>query len=144
MGEGIDDSDSVEVARKHVSDRLHDGIDCPVCGSHVQMYRRKIYPKMAKWLRWLVDRFDNTEHMWIDAHGSPIRGGDYAKLLYWGLVKRARDEGSGQAGLWQPTPRGCSFARGNLSVAKYAFVYLGKVEGFSDEKIVIGDILGEE
>ena len=135
--------DKVEVAQKYVSDRLHDGVDCPVCGSHVQMYRRKIYPKMAKWLQWLVDRFE-SDQMWIDAHGSPVRGGDYAKLLYWGLIERARDGGKGQAGLWRPTPVGIAFVRDGTEVAKYAFVYLGKVEGLSDEKLTIGDILGRE
>lgn len=64
------------------------------------------------------------------------RGGDWAKLAYWGLIeeqaKKGKD-GNPRAGFWRITGVGVSFIRGELQVPRYAYLYDGKLQKMSAE-----------
>lgn len=121
------------------------GSACPCCDQHVQVYRRNIYQRMGKVLLWLVDEFERTGE-WVKLKDGPLfRGGDNAKLAYWGLVQtRARREtehNKRSSGEWMPTGLGLSFAKQRVRIPKYAYIYNGKVVGYSEEMASISECL---
>jgi len=132
------------------------GAECPCCGQLVKTYRRSISPKAARWLLWLCKYYDGivvgqpdrpVDEIWISTTHYPVKGGDYAKLRHWGLVrKKPKDvsDKSRKAGMWQPTGLGIRFAKGQESVPKYCYMQLGQVISKSVETIHIGDILKGE
>ncbi len=65
-------------------------------------------------------------------------GADYAKLKYWGLLIPKELK---RTGWWQPTLRGCMFAKNSISLPKYAYIYNDTVLGFSRERQTIHDAL---
>lgn len=122
------------------------GASCPCCGQHAQVYRRKIYKRMAKVLLWLVDEFEKTGDWVVLKEGPLFRGGDNAKLAYWGLVQtrtiRKTIEGHKRSsGEWMPTTLGVRFVKKGAKIPEYAYVYNGQVVGFSEERVMIGDCL---
>jgi hypothetical protein len=53
------------------------------------------------------------------------RGGDYAKLVAFGLLYQFEDGG------WCLTAHGAEFAKGARAASRYAFFYLGELVGLS-------------
>lgn len=112
------------------------GGSCPCCGQHVQIYRRSIYKKMAKCLIWLVAQYHRLGGDWVSLKDGPIfRGGDNAKLSYWHLIFRHEEHQD----LYMPTQISTAFVAGEKRLPKYAYVYNGKVQGFSKKKIFISE-----
>lgn len=128
--------------RDYVQNGLHTGVTCPTCGQYAKRYRRPIHYDMARWLRWVVHRWERSS-TWVDVKGCDVRGGDYAKLQHWRLVeaktaaplppttakRRAKSERS--AGLWRPTLQGVEFVYGRLAVPSHVFLYDNHVLGFA-------------
>lgn len=114
----------------------NDGTSCPCCGQHVQVYRRSVYARMAECLLWLVQEHYERGGEWVSLKSGPVfRGGDNTKLLYWKLIEKhpVTDD------LYRPTQLGKDFAKRKVAIPKYAFVYNGEVQGFSDETVTIVD-----
>jgi len=113
-------------ARTALSRGARRGKGCPCCAQMVKIYRRSIYEGMAAWL---IDMCrETTGDEWSRVNPGDTRsqyGGDYAKLIHWGLVEQKVnvDPKKKDSGIWRPTARGRSFARGKLKVPKYAFIY---------------------
>jgi hypothetical protein len=63
--------------------------------------------------------------------------GDYAKLRYWGLLKRAE-----KTGWWQLTRLGRAFARGEVEVPANALTYKAKLFALVGDPVSIADCLG--
>jgi len=63
------------------------------------------------------------------------RNGDYAKLRYWGLLKRAPPG----AGWWQLTPLGRAFARGEAEVPETALTYNRRLVRLTGKPVSIQD-----
>ena len=121
------------------------GTSCPCCGQHVQVYRRRIYKRMAKVMYWIVWEFEKTSD-WVELKDGPLfRGGDNAKLALWGLVqtkpRREVETHKRHSGLWMPTREGIAFAKGRMRVPQYVYVYNGTVVGFSEETVSISESL---
>lgn len=121
------------------------GTACPCCSQHVQVYRRRIYKRMAKVLLWLVREFERTG-VWVVLKDGPLfRGGDNAKLAYWGLVqtrpRREVEHNKRNSGEWMPTGLGMKFAKGKVHIPTYAYIYNGEVVGYSEEQVFIGGCL---
>lgn len=113
-----------------------DGISCPCCGQHVQVYRRSVYARMAECLLWLVKEHRARGLEWVSLKSGPVfRGGDNTKLLYWKLIEKHPVT----TDLYRPTKLGIDFSQRKVAIPKYAFVYDGKVQGFSEETVTIVD-----
>ena len=121
------------------------GEQCPCCGQLVRSYKRKLHAQMAAWLCSLV-RQAGPGGRWVSIDELPARGGDYGKLVHWGLVeqkaKTPEDTKRRTSGLWRPTLRGYQWVRNELSVPKYAEVRLGQLVQLTGEYISITDALG--
>ncbi len=117
---------------------------CPVCEQHVQLYKRKVYATIARWLIWLVKEYEQTK-TWVAARNT--RGGDYAKLAMFGLIEQhAHDPDDGRTrttNLWRPTSLGLAFVYQRTDIPKYVLTFNGKVWGHSTERATIHDALGK-
>ena len=119
--------------------------DCPCCGRHAQMYRRKFHSSMALQLIRLY-RLGNVKEY---VHASKLilpncTGiGDFSKAKYWGLIhpKDKADEGKAN-GYWLLTWEGEKFVTGKISIPKEVRVFDDHVVEVSAETITISDALG--
>lgn len=134
---------TVKDAKDWLRSRLREGDSCPVCDQRVQMYRRKITSTMARGLI-IFHRYPDGEWFHLQTLHPQGGGGDDGKLAYWNLIeeeKATRPDG-GRTGYWRVTPEGHAFARGELTVDKYALVYNGRCLAWEGEPVTIQDALG--
>lgn len=111
-----------------------DGAICPCCGSKVQVYPRQINKGQVKTLQDLCRRFGKSDR--FKSNQINARGGDYAKLVAFGLLKKFDD------GTWSITQHGFDFAAGLRSVSRYAFFFFGEHVGLSAEASKVVDQAG--
>jgi hypothetical protein len=74
----------------------------------------------------------------------PARGGDVAKLEFWGLIEeeRAVRIDGGRAGFWRVTRRGEDWIERKTTVPKYARIYDGRLLSLTGPAVSIDDALG--
>jgi len=116
-------------------------IDSAMAFILVQMALYFMQPDAEHWLH--VPRFLER----FKGNRNDTRGGDYAKMRFWGLVEakpEIRDDGSPRAGFWRITDFGYEFARGVLSAPRFAYTYNNQAVRFSAERIDIYRALGEK
>lgn len=125
----------------------HDGGHCPVCDRWGKVYGRAINITMAQSLVWL-SRADKDEDGWVDVPNTAprwlVRSNQLPTLKWWGLVeRRANTEESTNkfSGMWRCTELGLNFVFGRAQVPRKVFTYNNMVEGFSEEKIFICDVV---
>lgn len=146
------------------------GAYCPCCKQYVKIYKRALGSQMARWLIWLVRTWENgqsSQHRsdkvaaqyglepscdlrswtWIDIRLSPVRGGDYAKLLHWDLVEQ-KTNGEGRdtrdSGLWRPTFKGIDFVHRRVAVPSHVYLYDNLKLKEENNLISITDALGKK
>lgn len=122
------------------------GAICPCCKQYVKIYRRALGTQMARWLIWLVRSWEHTPMHWIDVKESPVRGGDYAKLLHWGLVEQkqpSRDSDTKDTGLWRPTHLGIDFVMRRTRVPSHVYIYNNNRLKFEAHTVDIVEALGK-
>ena len=117
------------------------GVKCPCCGKPVARRNRALNAGMAKFLCQLVLKFRASDK-WVDVKTINVRGGDYAKLQYWGLIenKPNTDSAKRTSGLWKPTQKGLAFVDCKFSVPSHAIVTDGVLTGFSKSMVYIIDV----
>lgn len=120
------------------------GVSCPCCGQFVKVYKRRLNTALAHALLLISKRQPRSEEeVWFhvptflssQTSTSTIRGGDWAKLVYWGLIESMpadRKDGSNRSGYYRITTKGIQFAADKITLPKYAYVYNQTLLGFSD------------
>lgn len=145
----IPEFETLEEAKAFIRENWEKGTACPCCGQLVKLYKRNIYAVMAADLIRLY-HLDQSKYHHIGKFSNKNRsgGGDFAKLVYWGLVeeepKPADDKKKRTSGMWRITEAGKSFAERRLRVPKYAQVYNGKLLGLTGDRVMIDDALGDK
>ena len=120
---------------------------CPCCAQNVWKYRSRIYAPMAVALCDLVRIFKSTNY-WV--HVKELRGynggGDFAKLVRWGLIFQKANEDSGKrsSGCWMPTQKGIDFVERKITVVKYLLCFNNTVLGEAGKQVSIIDALGRK
>lgn len=137
--------------------RVDEGATCPCCHQFAKVYRRTMTASMAYALvliyrhftaagpfaTWLhVPTYLSNVAQW----SVTVRGGDWAKLVHWGLIEERRDElredGSSRTGWYRITSDGKLFVQRKLKVKKYVHIYDGqKLPREVPEEIDIADAL---
>ena len=88
-----------------------------------------------------------TEGGWFHlGQATGYKGGDVAKLKYWGLLEEAVDvarEDGGKTGVWRFTELGAAWVQGRTTVPKYAYVYNGHLRRLDGPPITIQQALGD-
>lgn len=138
---------TLEAAKNWLRPRARKGAYCPCCKQYVRIYRRALGSQMARWLIWLVRTWEQADggDCWVDVKKAPVRGGDYAKLVHWGLCENrvSDDKALRTSGLWRPTHKGIDFAQGRIKVPSHVELYDNAPLGFSHLQISITEALGE-
>lgn len=104
----------------------------------VKVYRRSLNTGMTRALIAIV-----KEHLrsndWVDIRTIAVRGGDYGKLVHFGLL----EAGDG-AGFWRPTQLGIDFVLHKKAVPRAAYVDRGRCIGLDSEKVSVVTALGKD
>lgn len=140
---------TIQEAKKYLRDNFEEGVDCPCCGQLVKRWREPLHSSQALWLIYLVRKYEQTRDYVHVKNINPekMRGGDYAKLVYWDLIEpmpKQDDPSKRASGYWKPTEQGILFAKGLLRVKKYTLTYDKKLLGFEGDEISIQDALGKK
>jgi len=151
---------TIAQARKMLQEHALKGAICPCCRQEVKMYTREINSTMAYTLI-ILHRHFSEDKGWLHVPsylsqmsviGSAVRGGDFAKLRYWGLLEPKpvekksdkRKDGSKRVGFYRMTEKGHKFVLGEVTVPKVALIYNGKHHGFAPGEVTIKECLGNE
>lgn len=147
---------AVSAIRQKIKAHEREGCFCPVCEGIVKVYRRKLNSTMARQLittyRLQYDANGNSRGVeWVDiftiCKDTAVAGGDFAKLVYWGLIEQmpheAGDDGKKTSGMWRITDKGISFVLGHRGVKNAVFLLNGEVVGWDDKPATIKTALGE-
>jgi len=123
------------------------GGPCPVCLQTCKVYRRSFTADMAYFLIQLF-KLKPEEDGFVDVNKIELRGGDYAKTTYWGLVehkpKDPKDKKRRTSGRWRLTSQGRAFVQKITDIPSHVFIYNGKFEDFDwTDEIDIIKALGE-
>lgn len=147
-------------AKQWLRARFTKGATCPCCNQFVKLYPRKLNKSMAYVLLLMECHFrsDPVEE-WLHVpsyitemvdprRAAVIRGGDFAKLKYWGLIEEkpdVRDDGSPRVGYWKLTPLGRQFCRREVKVPRRVYTYNSESLpwGVAEKLISIDDALGD-
>jgi hypothetical protein len=134
--------DCLSEAREYIKKAAYGvkGTTCPCCGNNVKSYKRKFTSDMARFMILLVWRFERTGN-WVSAPDLDFRGGDYAKVRFWGLADHKpnlNDPTKKESGLWRPTELGIKFAHKLESIPTYVHLnWNGKFEGTSGPQLFV-------
>lgn len=145
-------------ARQWLTAHVQDGASCPCCTQFAKVYARTITSSMAYALVMIYKRpimEGESEYFHVPDYlsrvcklGPTTRGGDWAKLVAWGLLEEregVRDDGSSRTGFYRITDLGKSVARGEATVPKYALIYNGTLLRLDNTKsVTISDALGKK
>lgn len=135
--------------REWLRPRVDKGVECPCCTQFVKVYdKRQITAGMARVLIAMYhDGGDENGYVHITKFRHIEKGGDTAKLRFWGLIEPMpgrRQDGSTRVGWWRVTNLGKSYVRGTTSVPKYAREFKSNVQKLHGEPRTIRDALGEK
>ena len=130
---------------------LDEGPTCPCCSQIAKRYHRKLNSGCARWLveaaRLTLATGDHWVHTSdvIKALRGKLSGTDGTALLtYYEMVSARRtDEGDRIKGVWQVTPKGWAWIRGELLVPSHCVIYNAVCEGFEGDDVTLGDALRE-
>jgi transcriptional regulator with XRE-family HTH domain len=132
---------TVAEAKAMVQRLLGAGVDCPCCGRLAKEQRRTLTPPMCQFMQWLVDEYRGEPVLitpWVKQESQ--HGGDYAKVVHWGLAERRR----GKAPLWTPTDKGRKFTRNQVKVRRFAVVWRNEVLRHEGPLVDLFALLGDK
>jgi len=140
---------TIEEVRRVMQDKLFKGTNCPCCGQHAKIYKRRLNSGMVASLIWLVLKYEETGD-WVEPQKTAPRyvlaNREMGKLLHWSLVdiKENDDTSRRTSGLWMPTPLGVDFAKNNVFISTYVYLYTNDVVGFSQITTNAREALGKK
>lgn len=116
----------VNEASKYLYAALEQGTTCPCCGRKAKAYRRHLYKTQINALQRIASFYNVGREFHLGEFLSKYkdvsaRGGDVARLRYWGLI-----EAHGK-GRYSITKLGKKFLEGKAMVPKWLSFYDGKV-----------------
>lgn len=140
--------------------RAHNGVRCPCCAQEVKVVEKPIHAFMARTLIILHLHFlkdPATKWVHVNSHldgiaitfGIALKGGEWPKLIYWGLIeeipKTEKTESGKRVGYYRLTEKGVSFAKGEAKVPRAAIIYNDRFLGLTtDREVSIQDVLGKD
>lgn len=133
-------------ARKQVEEGAAVGIDCPCCDQRVMVYKRRISSGTVRRLAKLLKAHRKTKQPWVHHTKVDSRGGDFAKLRHWGLIKEMPNFSHEKrtSGFWKITPKGMDFLWNRVSVPTYVYIKNNKIMEWSKQKTNIKETMGKD
>lgn len=143
--------ETIAEAKTHLRANFEKGVECPCCGQHVKMYKRKLNSGMALFLMGLYKLTCKSMPMFysnkqiMEKMNINTSSLDYSVMKHFDLIApRVSELGKKDSGYWMITAKGVRFAAGHDSINKHVFLYNNKRQGFSDETITIKEALGSK
>lgn len=142
-------TDTLEDAKQYTREHWEKGVRCPCCDQLVKLYKRPLYGTIAVNLIRLY-KLDRSQYHHIAKILLPNSsgGGDFAKLIYWGLVeeqqKDEEDTVSRTSGMWKITQKGIDFVNKKTKLYSHVLIYDGRFLGLSGNEVDIKDVLGKK
>lgn len=155
MTAAFDDSASLGEVRAWLLERRGRGVKCPCCGQYARVYKRRLNYAMAYGLYLVYEYFHlraRAPEPWLhvprylNGKGVVARGGDFAKLVHWGLLEAKegeRPDGSARIGYYRLTPEGVAFVENRSRVPTYLYFYDGEVLDRDDKTVSMPEALGD-
>lgn len=144
-----DESETLLDARHRCELDLEDGTGCPLCGRHLELYKRILECVMIRGLMWLVQAA-GQQRAWVHVHDKSVgpawlraKGGSFAKLAHWGFIEQADNEDATKktSGMWRPTRKGVDFVSCRIQVPSHVHLLLNTVVGWSDRQVYVYEML---
>jgi hypothetical protein len=135
------DTQTIGEAKAYLHDRRFEGARCPCCDHMHRIYRRRVSRSQVRFMHDLATlsrQRTGIRLSFVDVReiaGAHMRGGDYAKLAYWGLVQRAPED----PGLWALTAKGWSFLQGRIRIPRYLWIEDGSVVREDSDTVDVHD-----
>lgn len=142
-------------AQKFLQEKAVTGAVCPCCRQSVKLQTKDFTPSMA-YVLILLHRHFKTSPSWAHVPtylsemtklGSVVKGNDFSKLRFWGLLEEQPHPKKPKAvvpGFYRMTEKGHAFARGEIKVPTSVFLYNDAPRGFSPGDSTIRECLGSE
>lgn len=145
----MENTSTISEAKTYLRANFEEGLECPCCGQFVKLYKRRITSAQAIALIRFYNKTLETGIEWhhVTEFGeAAFRGGDFAKLRYWGLIEESfnHDGSKKNSGYWKITQRGIRFITGQRNITKYIHIYNDVVRGHSEEEVSIYQALGNK
>lgn len=142
-------TDTLEQAKQYTRKHWQEGVRCPCCNQLVKLYKRPLYGTIAvNLIRLYKLSHRDFHHITKILLPNSSGGGDFAKLIYWGLVeeqpKDPDDPTARTSGMWRITQKGIDFVTGNALVYSHALIYDGQFLGMAGKEVGIKEILGKK
>ena len=125
--------------------------DCPTCGRHSRMYKRKLHTGIALALIKLFHAGGAQDFVHISSimtkKDEEISGFDISIARFWKLVEtreKAPDKRTKSSGQWKLTRHGQAFVMNQLKIQKYAMLFDNRCTGFYGDDVGIKDCLGNK
>lgn len=142
-------TDSIQDLKDYLHEHWEEGVRCGGCDQLVKLYKRTIYGIMVYSLIQLY-KLPRGEYHHIGklVKAGVAGGGDFAKLVYWGLVeeepKDPENKEKRTSGMWKITPTGVAFVENRQTVPRYARVYDSRFLGLIGDQIGVKDVIGKK
>jgi hypothetical protein len=80
----------------------------------------------------------NTEYFHVKEFCKKTRGGDNAKMVFWGLIEElpSTDDAKKNSGYWKITKKGSDFVENKIKIQKTIICYNSEFLGFGDDGYV--------
>lgn len=165
----MNDDKTIAEVKEWLAEHFDEGVSCPCCDQLVKRYKRKLNSSMAyvlilmyRWDREYTRNGRPSDYLHvpsflattggINPHRAAAIRGDWAKLRHWGLIEekpgQQREDGSGRAGFYKITAKGCNFARGFDRVPAHIYLYNQEVQATPDDEkipmVTIQEALAEK
>lgn len=145
--------DALQLAKDGVDKNLDKGSECPCCSQFAKRYKRALNSSMAAML---IAVYQNSGKEYVHVNkllatiprfNANFGGGDFTKLVHWGLTEQKigeRDDGCKHNGFWRVTEKGEAFIRQDILVASHIYLYNRNFQGYGQESTSILKALGKK
>jgi len=139
--------ETIKQAKEYLRENFEKGTDCPCCGQHVKLYKRKLNSGMVMALIHIYKQGD-----WINVKdymrkNSLPNNHDWTLLRYWGLIEESTEkaeEAKKNNGVWRITQKGVKFIKKQITLNSHILIYNNKFTGYSDTTTDIEKALGSK
>lgn len=146
----ITEESTIKQAKDHMRPLLLEGVKCPCCQQHAQMYQRSITSSMALGLilMYNYEKKQRASGEYEDDMPFPIHiesffkgikdvpasiRGDIPKLRFWGLIEpmgKVKPDNNPHSGDYHVTKKGASFVNNLCTVMSHVNIYNNEAYGF--------------
>jgi len=128
--------ETLREAKAFLKEYWKDGVACPCCGQHVQLYNYKLFATSAHALIVLSKLGDEYHHIskYAEAGEGRIRAPHFAELRFWGMIEKKPNNDSTKkaSGFWRITDKGREFVAGEIEVPSRILIFNNKFQGYAE------------